>query len=106
MEEAKKVGGGYNVFLQTSLPPHLRVYNPDEETYNSSLAAFKQVFPRGFALEVVQVYSGPPLISYKYRHWGYMEGSFKDYPPTGELVEMFGVAIFEVNSTTINLIIC
>ncbi|KAH6759137.1 hypothetical protein C2S51_019372 [Perilla frutescens var. frutescens] len=46
--------GGYNVFLQTSLPPQLR-------------------------------------------HWGYLEGSYKEYPATGELIEVFGIAIFELN---------
>ena len=98
MEETGKIGGGYNAFLQTSLPPKLRVYDPDQETNESSMAAFRQVFPRGFALEVVQVYSGPPVIVYKYRHWGYMEGSYKDLPPTGELIEVFGIAIFEVRN--------
>ncbi|KAL1533517.1 pathogen-related protein-like [Salvia divinorum] len=97
LEEVGKIGGGYNAFLQTSLPPKLRVYDPEQETNESSLAAFRQVFPRGFALEVVQVYSGPPVIAYKYRHWGYMEGSYKDLPPTGELIEVFGIAIFELN---------
>ncbi|XP_047964265.1 pathogen-related protein-like [Salvia hispanica] len=97
LEETGKIGGGYNAFLQTSLPPKLRVYDPDQETNESSMAAFRQVFPRGFALEVVQVYSGPPVIVYKYRHWGYMEGSYKDLPPTGELIEVFGIAIFELN---------
>ncbi|KAG6390478.1 hypothetical protein SASPL_148213 [Salvia splendens] len=97
LEETGKIGGSYNVFLQTSLPPKLRFYDPDQETYESSQTAFRQVFPRGFALEVVQVYSWPPVIAYKYRHWGYMEGSYKDLPPTGELIEMFGMAIFELN---------
>lgn len=96
LEEIGKVGGSYNVFLQTSLPPEMRFYNPDEETYDSSQTAFKQVFPRGFAVEILQVYSGPPVIAYKFRHWGYMEGSFKEHTPTGELIEMFGIAIFEV----------
>lgn len=104
LKQAGEVGGSYNVFLQTSLPPHLRFYDPDEETYDSSQTAFKQVFPRGFALEVVQVFSGPPLIAYKYRHWGYMEGSYKEYPATGELIEMFGIAVFEVLSSILSLI--
>lgn len=89
LEEAGKVGGSYNLFFQTSLPRHLRLYDLDEETYDSSQAAFRQVFPRGFALEVVQVYSGPPVIAYK--HWGYMEGDFKGHAATGELVQFFGI---------------
>ncbi|KAK4390987.1 Pathogen-related protein [Sesamum angolense] len=99
-EEVGKVGGSYNVFLQTSLPPALRSYDPDQESYESSQSAFKTVFPRGFALEILQVYSGPPVIAYKFRHWGYMEGPFQGHAPTGELVELFGTAIFELDENS------
>ncbi|XVF39124.1 hypothetical protein PTKIN_Ptkin01aG0010300 [Pterospermum kingtungense] len=97
LEEVRKIGGGYNNFLQTSLPEHLRVYNPAEETADSSHVAFTTAFPRGFALEVIQVYSGPPVIVYKFRHWAYMEGPFKGHAPTGELVEFYGISILEVD---------
>ncbi|EYU17420.1 hypothetical protein ABFS82_03G089100 [Erythranthe guttata] len=97
LEQIGKIGGSYNVFLQTSLPPSLRFYNPDEETYNSSQTVFKQVFPRGFAFEILQVFSGPPVIAFKFRHWGYFEGSYKEYAPTGELIEFFGTAIYTLN---------
>lgn len=96
MKDVGEVGGSYNVFLHTSLPPELRSYDPDKETYDSSQTAFKQVFPRGFAIEILQVYSGPPVIAYKFRHWGHMEGSYKGHLATGNLVEMYGVGIFEV----------
>ncbi|CAN0928591.1 Pathogen-related protein [Linum grandiflorum] len=97
VEETRKIGGGYNAFLQTSLPEELRGYNPAEETVESAHLAFTTTFPRGFALEVLQVYSGPPTIAYKFRHWGYMEGPFKGHAPTGELVELFGIGIFQVD---------
>ncbi|XWS21737.1 hypothetical protein CRYUN_Cryun30bG0080500 [Craigia yunnanensis] len=97
IEEKRKLGGSYNSFMQTSLPENLRGYNPAEETADSSHVAFTAAFPRGFALEVIQVYSGPPLIMYKFRHWGYMEGPFKGHAPTGELVELYGISIFEVD---------
>ena len=96
LEEKHELGGGYNSLLQTSLPEELRCYNPAVETAESSHKAFTTAFPRGFALEVLQVYSGPPVIVYKFRHWGYMEGPFQGHAPTGELVELFGIAIFEV----------
>ena len=73
-------------------------YNPAEETADSSHIAFTTAFPRGFAVEILQVYSGPPVIVYKFRHWGYMEGPFKGHAPTGEMVELFGIGIFEVSS--------
>lgn len=96
MEEIGKIGGGYNAFLQTELPENYRGYNPTEESSDSSHILFTTVFPRGFAVEILQVYSGPPVIVYKFRHWGYMEGPFKGHAPTGEKAEFFGMAIFEV----------
>lgn len=96
MEEKRKLGGGYNALLQTSLPDDLRGYNPSEETIDTAHMAFVTTFPRGFALEILHVYSGPPVIVYKFRHWGIMEGPFKGHAPTGEQVELFGMAIFEV----------
>ncbi|CAK9134740.1 unnamed protein product [Ilex paraguariensis] len=97
LEEMRKIGGSYNAFLQTSLPENLRFYNPDEETAESSHRAFTTTFPRGFALEILRVYTGPPVIVYKFRHWGYMEGPFKGHAPTGERVEFYGIAIFELD---------
>nr|GEX99636.1 hypothetical protein [Tanacetum cinerariifolium] len=96
-DDVAKIGGGYNNFLQTSLPHNLRIYNPNEENVDTALKLFTTTFPRGFAVEILQVYSGPPIIVYKFRHWGYMEGEFKGQPPTGELVEMFGVSIMELD---------
>lgn len=97
LEEKRKLGGGYIPLLQTSLPEKLRPYNPDEETADSSHKAFTTTFPRGFALEILQVYSGPPVIVYKFRHWGYMEGPFKGHAPTGQKVELYGIAIFTLD---------
>ncbi|KAI7753172.1 hypothetical protein M8C21_020277 [Ambrosia artemisiifolia] len=96
-KDVVKIGGGYNMFLQTSLPEQLRLYNSDKETVDSAKEIFATTFPRGFALEVLEVYSGPPVIAYKFRHWAYMEGPFKGYQPTNELVEMFGVSIIKLN---------
>jgi len=96
LEEKRKLGGGYIPLLQTSLPEKLRPYNPYAETADSSHKAFTTAFPRGFALEILHVYSGPPEIVYKFRHWGYMEGPFKGHAPTGDKIELYGMAIFTV----------
>ncbi|KAL3513823.1 hypothetical protein ACH5RR_026540 [Cinchona calisaya] len=102
IEEKQEKGklGGYNVLLQTALPEEFRVYNPAKETTESALKVFKSTFPRGFALEILHVYSGPPVIVYKFRHWGFMEGPFKGHAPTGEMVEFFGMAIFELDENS------
>ncbi|KAL5560410.1 hypothetical protein UlMin_036621 [Ulmus minor] len=98
-EKRKRFGGGYIPLLQTSMPKELRGYDPDKETADSSHRAFTTTFPRGFALEVLHVYSGPPVIVYKFRHWGYMEGPFNGHAPTGDLVEFYGMAIFETDES-------
>ncbi|KAF7029077.1 hypothetical protein CFC21_040909 [Triticum aestivum] len=60
---------------------------------------FLTAFPRGFAIEVLDVYNGPPRVAFKFRHWGYMEGPFKGHPPHGQRVEFFGVCVFHISST-------
>ncbi|VAH59615.1 unnamed protein product [Triticum turgidum subsp. durum] len=89
--------GGYNAFLATKLPPEHRIYDPDKETVDSGMSTFLTAFPRGFAIEVLDVYSGPPRVAFKFRHWGYMEGPFKGHPPHGQRVEFFGVCVFHVD---------
>ncbi|XP_077249832.1 pathogen-related protein-like [Tasmannia lanceolata] len=98
LEQVRKMGG-YNAMLQTSMPERLRDYNPTVETPASSLKEFETTFPRGFAFEIVQVFSGPPVILYKFRHWAFMEGPFKGHAPTGEMIEFYGFAIFEVDES-------
>jgi hypothetical protein len=92
--------GGYNAFLATKLPAEHRIYDPEKETVESAMSTFLTAFPRGFAIEVLDVYSGPPRIAFKFRHWGYMEGPFKEHPPHGQRVEFFGVCIFHVGEET------
>ncbi|XP_072955794.1 pathogen-related protein-like [Typha angustifolia] len=89
--------GSYNALLQSSLPEALQCYKADVETFESSHELFRSAFPRGFAWEVVSVYSGPPVIALKYRHWGHMEGPYKGHAPTGEMVEFYGTAVLKVD---------
>lgn len=95
-KQVGEIGGGYNFFLQTSLPDELKIYDPKKETEQSSHETFTTTFPRGFAIEILHVYSGPPNIVYKFRHWAYMEGPFHGHAPTGKKVEFYGMADFEV----------
>lgn len=84
--------------MKNSLPNEFQYYKANQETFESSHNAFRSAFPRGFAWEVISVYSGPPLISYKFRHWGYFEGPFMGHDPTGELVQFYGIGIMKVLS--------
>ncbi|XP_042028407.1 pathogen-related protein-like [Salvia splendens] len=97
-EETLKLGS-YNALLKSSLPEEFKYYKAEEESFESSHDAFRAALPRGFAWEVVAVYSGPPLIAFKFRHWGYFEGPFKGHPPTGEMVHFYGVGILKVDDS-------
>ncbi|XP_026390193.1 pathogen-related protein-like [Papaver somniferum] len=94
-EEVLKLGS-YNALLKTSLPEEFQYYKADEESFESFHDIFRSAFPRGFAWEVIKVYSGPPLIAFKFRHWGYMEGPFKGHAPTGHKVEFYGLGVLKV----------
>lgn len=97
-EETLKLGT-YNALLKTSLPEEFQYYKAEKETFESSHDAFKSAFPRGFAWEVLEVYSGPPVIAFKFRHWGFFEGSFKGHAPTGEMVEFHGLGTLKVDES-------
>ncbi|KAK6911256.1 hypothetical protein RJ641_023349 [Dillenia turbinata] len=91
--------GTYNALLKSSLPEQFKYYKAEEESFESSHEAFRSAFPRGFAWEVISVHSGPPLISYKFRHWGYFEGPFRGHAATGEMVELHGMGILKVDES-------
>ncbi|XP_059661416.1 pathogen-related protein [Cornus florida] len=97
-EETLRIGS-YNALLKNSLPEEFKYYKADEESFESSHDAFRSAFPRGFAWEVLSVHSGPPVIAYKFRHWGYFEGPFKGHAPTGEMVEFSGMGILKVDES-------
>lgn len=88
--------GSYNALLKSSLPGEFQFYKAEEESFESSHEAFRSAFPRGFAWEVLSVYSGPPLITFKFRHWGFFEGPFKGHAHTGEKVEFYGLGTLKV----------
>ncbi|KAL3821259.1 hypothetical protein ACJIZ3_007164 [Penstemon smallii] len=91
--------GSYNALLKSSMPEELKYYKADEVSFESSHTMFREALPRGFAWEVLAVYSGPPLIAFKFRHWGYFEGPFKGHAPTGEMVQFYGICILKVDDS-------
>ena len=40
---------------------------------------------------------GPPRVAFSWRHWAHWTGPYKGTDPTGELVEMYGMAVAEVD---------
>jgi len=83
--------GTYNVFMADS-----QHYKSSEESFESSHDLFHSTFPQGFPWEVLEVYSGPPNVSFKWRHWGHFNGVYKDFTPTGETIEIIGMSLARV----------
>ena len=83
--------GSYNLFMADS-----QHYKASEESFESSAKIFHSTFPQGFPWEVLQVYSGPPNVTFKWRHWGHFQGAYKDFAPTGETVEVIGISVAHV----------
>jgi hypothetical protein len=83
--------GTYNLFMADS-----EHYKASEESFESSAKLFHTAFPQGFPWEVLEVYSGPPVVTFKWRHWGHFRGVYKDFAPTGETIEIIGVSVAHV----------
>ncbi|KAH7284831.1 hypothetical protein KP509_34G072400 [Ceratopteris richardii] len=95
-QETLKVGS-YNALLQTKLEGEHGAYKASQETFESSHDVFRAAFPGGFAWEVLEVYSGPPTVAFKWRHWGVMEGPFKGHPPSHDTINSIGTCIAKVD---------
>ncbi|XP_038893242.1 pathogen-related protein-like [Benincasa hispida] len=101
-EEILRIGG-FNALLKSSVPEELQYFKADRETFESTHKDFKTCFPRGFTWEVTEVYSPPPLIAFKFRHWGFFEGPYKAHPPTGELIQFYGMATLKVDCLSMKI---
>jgi hypothetical protein len=80
--------GSYNLFIGET-----QHYSGAAETFESSSALFKTAFPGGFFWELLEVYSPPPVVAFKWRHWGMFTGPFKGHSPSGQRVEIFGTTV-------------
>ena len=96
------------------------MFDVSKETKDSSMDLFKTAFPDGFAWELLELLSGisfsspysvsrtkinwkdlngagPPKVSFTWRHWARWEGPYRGNEPTGELLELFGSSVVEVD---------
>lgn len=83
--------GTYNLFINDS-----KEYSATEETFESSFELFHKAFPNGFLWELTEVLSGPPSVTFKWRHQGTFNGPYKDHQPTGQTIEIVGLSIARV----------
>ncbi|KAF9437023.1 hypothetical protein BGZ76_002224 [Entomortierella beljakovae] len=81
--------GTYNALLGET-----QYYSSKNSGFEESHLTFKQSLRGGFAWECLKVYSGPPVVAFKWRHWD-TEKIIAE--PTNETVEIFGVTVAHVN---------
>ncbi len=62
--------GSYNLFIGDN------IFYPAGETFDSSHDVFHNALPDGFFWEVLEVLSGPPNVTFKWRHWGRFTGEY------------------------------
>ncbi|KAI2472629.1 hypothetical protein F4781DRAFT_382440 [Annulohypoxylon bovei var. microspora] len=81
-------------------------YDPENSDFAASHKTFKRMMP-AFAWEVLEVHSGPPVVSFKWRHWGEMKNDYVGHNSAGEkvtvkansqLIDIEGVTVAHLNS--------
>jgi len=77
-------------------------YKGSANTFESANEIFSHTFTEGFAWEVIEVYSPPPKVTFKWRHFGKFSGKFVDsegvtHSGNGKLIEVFGLCLATVN---------
>ncbi|KAI8825189.1 uncharacterized protein EV422DRAFT_549908 [Fimicolochytrium jonesii] len=91
--------GSYNALIGES-----ELYSSTHSDFIESHKTFKRAL-RTFSWEVLEVYSGPPVVAFKWRHWGTSVGKFKsitrdgrkiEADPVNKVVAVFGVTVAEV----------
>ena len=85
-EEAKDAGN-YNSLLACV---DKEIYDATKETFDSSHDLFRNTFKDGFPWEVLQVFAGPPKVTFSWRHWGIFNGVYRERTGDNETYEMFG----------------
>lgn len=78
-------------------------YKGSKNTFESANEIFSSVFTEGFAWEVLEVYSPPPEVAFKWRHFGKFTGKYIDehgeeHPGNNKLIEVFGACIAKVSA--------
>lgn len=89
--------GNYNWLLSTC---NKELYDTSKETFESSHGKFRYAFPEGFPFEVLEVFSGPPKITFTWRHWAVFSGEFEGHKGDGETINMTGFGVVTVNEET------
>jgi hypothetical protein len=94
--------GPYNLLLQEFAPGYSMAAN----TFESANKIFSEALTEGFAWECLEVYSGPPKVSFKWRHFGKFTGQFTDtsgttYKGDGRMIELIGHCVATLNDSVL-----
>lgn len=98
--EALKIGT-YNALIGDTM-----YYKSSEISFEDSHESFRKTLGEGFAWEVLEVFSGPPNVTFTWRHFGKMTGEFAcsgtlgvpyKVNPSNEMIEIFGMCKATVN---------
>eukprot|EP00058_Branchiostoma_floridae_P008734 XP_002594222.1 hypothetical protein BRAFLDRAFT_65070 [Branchiostoma floridae] len=73
------------------------LYDAEKQDFQSSLRQFRGAFPKGFPWEVLEVSSGPPTVAFTWRHWAHFTGQYMGRQGSGQLIEMHGSAVVELD---------
>ncbi|CAH1267013.1 Hypp3655 [Branchiostoma lanceolatum] len=95
-EETWKVGN-YN-WLMAGCKKEL--YDAEKEDFESSHRHFRGAFTKGFPWEVLEVFSGPPTVAFSWRHWAHFTGQYMGSQGAGELIELYGFGVVELDEYT------
>jgi hypothetical protein len=88
--------GPYSLFLGET-PQYSKL-----TTFDASNTIFSNTFPNGYAWEVLEVFSGPPVVAFKWRHFGDFTGEFtskdgKVNKGSGQQLNLIGICVARVN---------
>jgi len=90
--------GPYNLLIGDT-----KEYVASKQTYEESNVNFGATFADGYAWECLEVLSGPPTVTFKWRHFGKFSGVFTDkdgvqHQGEGQMLNLFGLCVAKVNS--------
>lgn len=89
--------GPYNMLIGETA-----AYSAANNTFESANTIFTQTFSEGYAWEVLEVLSGPPTVTFKWRHFGKFSGVYTDkcgrkHKGNGQILNLIGLCIAKVN---------
>jgi hypothetical protein len=93
--------GTYNALIGDTM-----YYNATTLSLEDSHESFRKTLGEGFAWEVLEVFSGPPNVTFTWRHFGKMTGEFGcsgtlGFPykvnASNKMIELFGMCKATVN---------